>query len=150
MNGLSLHDRQATVVPPIESHTTSPAGNSEEQSTAYAPVPEETAAIPITSANTFAHSFSQAATPLNDTFLSTLAPMPIHQRLDLADQIDTSSQGHGSGVPETLEEESDSLMESERDGDGLGAGAGDNGNEGRVGRRGSGVDQEGVFELAGP
>lgn len=147
MDDLSLHDRQATAVHPETSVTTDDSVTrhaEDEQGHSRMMISEETAAIPISSTNGFATSFSQAAlsqaaTPMNDTFLSTLAPMPIHQRLDLADQLEnSSSQGHGSGVPETLEEESDSLMESEReavDVDGV---------EDR--RRGSGTD-EGVFEL---
>lgn len=62
---------------------------------------------PNTARNPAATSFSQAATPMNETFLSTLAP-GMHQRLDQADQIDSagsSSHGHGSGVPEAVEEE---------------------------------------------
>jgi hypothetical protein len=85
--------------------------------------PPEEVGIPITSnPQTAATSFSQAATPMNDTFLSTLAP-GMSQRFDLAEE--SSSQGHGSvsdRVPETLEEESDSLLEGRgrgrRDGDG--------------------------------
>lgn len=79
-------------------------------------------------------SFSQAATPMNDTFLSTLAP-GMHQRLDLADQAaeSTSSHGHGSGsgldVPETLEEEDDFVIM-----DGIGSGRSD-------GRHGQGEDE---------
>lgn len=139
LQSLSLHDRQTTVVP-------TDAGD--------APVtpdhhlgPEETAAIPISAqTNTFAASFSQAATPMNDTFLATLAPS-VHQRLDLADQLDgSSSQGHGSGlgVPETLMEESDSIMEEEESATGSGSGSG-----GPHTRRGSGPEEM-VFDLANP
>lgn len=145
LDELSLHDRQATIVQrgqPSTAHLDDPAAHSTEGHSRMM-ISEETAAIPINSANGFATSFSQAAlsqaaTPMNDTFLSTLAPMPIHQRLDLADQIENNSSvghGSGSGVPETLEEESDSLMEVEGEGDDR--------------RRGSGTD-EGVFELNGP
>jgi hypothetical protein len=51
---------------------------------------------------------------MNDTFLATLAP-GLHQRL--AEHEEGSSQGHGSvsdRVPETLEEESDSILEGRR------------------------------------
>lgn len=140
LEGLSLRDRQATVVP-AESATAAAADGSNTM------LPEETAAaIPISAqTNAFATSFSQAATPMNETFLSTLAPS-VHQRLDLADQLDTSSQGHGSGVPETLLEESDSVMEESASGEGEGEGGGSGGPNTR---RGSGPDEM-VFELAGP
>jgi hypothetical protein len=109
-------------------------------------IPEETAAIPISAqTNTFATSFSQAATPMNETFLATLAPS-VHQRLDLADQLDTSSQGHGSGVPETLMEESDSVMDESVSA--AGSGSGQVSGEPNT-RRGSGPDEM-VFELPGP
>jgi hypothetical protein len=98
---LSLHDRQITAVNP---HDTS----------------EEQAGIPIINPTPHLTSFSQAATPMNETFLSTLAP-GMSQRFDMAEE--GSSQGHGSGsgnvsdrVPETLEEESDSLHERSADG----------------------------------
>jgi hypothetical protein len=82
---LSLHDRQITAVNPE-----TPGG-----------IPIATPVQPT--------SFSQAATPMNETFLSTLAP-GMSQRFDMAEE--GSSQGHGSvSVPETLEEESDSLHE---------------------------------------
>jgi hypothetical protein len=54
-------------------------------------------------------SFSQAATPMNETFLSTLAP-GMHQRLDQAEADSgsgSSSHGHGIDVPEVVEEEDD-------------------------------------------
>lgn len=136
IEGLSLHDRSATVVGPAPASALAPETETDtrristgDNSGTDVP-PEETAAIPIGSSlpgqgqhqNQFATSFSQAATPMNDTFLSTLAPS-VHQRLDLADQLDSSSQGHGSGsgIPETLEEveesEQDSDRNRERDGD---------------------------------
>jgi hypothetical protein len=141
---LSLHDRSDTAVQPRPSADGRPAQTSDEGHSRMM-TSEETAAIPITSANGFAASFSQialsqAATPMNETFLSTLASMPTHQRPHLTDHVENNSSvghGSGSGVPETLEEESDSLLESEREG-----AEGDR-------RRGSGTD-EGVFELAGP
>lgn len=104
---LSLHDRQSTAVNPSNlSHDEGASG------------------IPIANTPNHPTSFSQAATPMNETFLSTLAP-GMSQRFDLAEE--GTSQGHGSGsgnvsdrVPETLEEESDSLHERSLDGsDGL-------------------------------
>lgn len=98
MAALSLHDRQVTAV---------------------APEDIDNGGIPIASTTNHTTSFSQAATPMNETFLSTLAP-GMSQRFDLAEE--GSSQGHGSGnvsdrVPETLEEESDSAPdERSRDG----------------------------------
>lgn len=92
---LSLHDRQTTAVNP--SHDIS-----------------ENQGIPIANQAPHTTSFSQAATPMNETFLSTLAP-GMSQRFDLAEE--GSSQGHVSDrVPETLEEESDSLHERSIDG----------------------------------
>ena len=109
---LSLDDRQITAVDPTL--TINPPLPDEEV--------ETEAGIPISPRpQTGLTSFSQAATPMNDTFLSTLAP-GMSQRFDLAEE--SSSQGHGSvsdRVPETLEEESDSLLEGRggrrRDGD---------------------------------
>ena len=96
---LSLHDRQTTAVNP---HDNDDQG------------------IPIINPTPHLTSFSQAATPMNETFLSTLAP-GMSQRFDMAEE--GSSQGHGSGsgnvsdrVPETLEEESDSVRERSMDG----------------------------------
>ena len=95
---LSLHDRQVTAV------NDDPAGIT---------IVNPTRTPQLT-------SFSQAATPMNETFLSTLAP-GMSQRFDMAEE--GSSQGHGSGsgnvsdrVPETLEEESDSVRERSMDG----------------------------------
>ena len=95
---LSLHDRQVTAV-----HD-DPAGIT---------IVNPTRTPQLT-------SFSQAATPMNETFLSTLAP-GMSQRFDMAEE--GSSQGHGSGsgnvsdrVPETLEEETDSVRERSMDG----------------------------------
>jgi hypothetical protein len=97
---LSLHDRQITAVNPQDN--------------------DDRAGIPITNPTPHLTSFSQAATPMNETFLSTLAP-GMSQRFDMAEE--GSSQGHGSGsgnvsdrVPETLEEESDSVRERSMDG----------------------------------
>jgi hypothetical protein len=42
--------------------------------------------IPVPPVDPFAGPMSDAQTPMNDTFLSTLAPS-VHQRLDLANQI---------------------------------------------------------------
>jgi len=95
---LSLHDRQVTAV------NDDPAGIT---------IVNPTRTPQLT-------SFSQAATPMNETFLSTLAP-GMSQRFDMAEE--GSSQGHGSGsgnvsdrVPETLEEETDSVRERSMDG----------------------------------
>lgn len=156
MEALSLNDRQLTEVIPgaFPARPVSPmrhaSGSESEDPEASTEsdhvhsrmmISEETAAIPITSANGFANSFSQAATPMNDTFLSTLAP--IHQRLDLADQIENNSSvghGSGSGVPETLEEESDSVLDMEREREE------EEGDRRRGSGSGTGTD-EGVFEL---
>ena len=111
---LSLDDRQTTAVAVDQGLAINPPPTDEEV--------EAEAGIPISPRpQTGLTSFSQAATPMNDTFLSTLAP-GMSQRFDLAEE--SSSQGHGSvsdRVPETLEEESDSLLEGRRgrrDGDG--------------------------------
>lgn len=148
LEALSLNDRQLTAVipgafPAVASIPTNNNDSSDSEEVDHARsrmmISEETAAIPITSANGYANSFSQAATPMNDTFLSTLAPMPIHQRLDLAENGSSVGHGSGSGVPETLEEESDSVMDMEREIEERRRGSGS----------GTGTD-EGVFELNGP
>lgn len=43
--------------------------------------------IPTSSVDPFAEATSEAQTPMNETFLATLAPS-VHQRLDLARQMD--------------------------------------------------------------
>jgi hypothetical protein len=111
---LSLDERQVTAVNPSHLAMDSTSSDDIEE-------PETSAGIPITTNSHIAStSFSQAATPMNETFLSTLAP-GMSQRFDLADQ-EGSSQGHGStagsGVPETLEEESDDMLDERRSGEG--------------------------------
>ena len=58
----------------------------------------EARSIPLLAADPFG-SMSEVQTPMNDTFLSTLAPS-VHQRLDLARQMDQVGRG-----TEPLEEE---------------------------------------------
>lgn len=80
--------------------------------------PEETAAMPMNSNNPFLNSFSQAATPMNETFLSTLAP-GMHQRLELAQAIESGSgpnaaEGAGGGVEEVNGDMMDMELDEQR------------------------------------
>jgi len=80
--------------------------------------------IPVPPVDPFAGPMSDAQTPMNDTFLSTLAPS-VHQRLDLADQIAEVGRA-ASPLPEdpVAEEETnaarrnsdDEWMDVDRDG----------------------------------